>query len=189
MMVRQLFVLLIAILLTGVASAEDASAGAQCGSASAFAASVFDPQAPSGKEQDILASASGRPALTMTSRTASADDVNLIGDTLQTYRDGFNGRNLSAVKQVWPSLDSKRETKFKEVFEFFRKDSLTPHLGLSCATPGMAGDQASVRCFQTLAYSDKKGKCHHVQPVTVSIQMERGAQAWVIESMKAQDHK
>ena len=140
-------------------------------------------QVPVREDQRLVTGAASAPTLTMTARTASSEDTRLIGDALQSYRSAFNSSNLVAIKHAWPLVDDKREAKFKEVFEFFRKDSLTPNLALRCALPAVAGDQANVDCFQTLAYADKKGKCHEVQPAEVSIHMERVSQAWVIQGM------
>ncbi len=190
MICRIASVLMSGILLTAAAVAQEASSTAsQCGSSSSSVALFTDMQAPARSDQHIVTSAASVPMLTMTARSASSNDINLIGNTLQGYRSAFNGSNLVAVKQAWPSVDSKRQAKFKEVFEFFHKDSLTPNLALRCAVPTVAGNQANVNCFQTLAYSDKKGKCHQVQPAEISIHMERASESWVIEGMGAREQK
>ena len=177
-------VFIVGILLAAAAVAQEGSnTASQCGSSSAAVAPFTDMQVPVPGDQHLVTGAANVPTLTMTARTASSEDTRLIGDALQSYRSAFNGRNLAAVKQAWPAVDDKRQAKFKEVFEFFRKDSLTPNLALRCALPAVAGNQANVDCFQTLAYSDKKGKCHQVQPAEISIHMERASQTWVIQGM------
>ena len=181
-------VLMISILLPAAVIAQAGSSPAgQCGGPTASVALFTDIPAPASRDQHIVTGAVISPTLTMTARTASPEDIDLIGDALQSYRKAFNARNLVAVKQAWPSVDDKRQAKFKEVFEFFHKDSLTPNLGLRCAVPAVAGDQANVDCFQTLSYSDKKGKCHQVQPAEVSIHMEKASQSWVIQGMVARN--
>ena len=121
-------------------------------------------QSATRSDEHLVARVAGAPVLTVTARPTSSTDLNLIGEALQSYRSAFNSSSLVAVKQAWPSVDAKRQAKFKDVFEFFRKDSLTPNLALQCARPAVTGDHANVDCFQSLAYSDKKGKCHQVKP-------------------------
>src|SRR5580765_1446265 len=114
---RSASVLMIGILLTAAVAAQEANSTAtQCGNSSSSVALFTDMQAPAQKNQRIVNSAVGAPMLTMAARTASSEDINLIGDALQSYRSAFNGRNLVAVKQAWPSVDNKRQAKFKEVF-------------------------------------------------------------------------
>jgi len=186
MISRRVFVYVLGILLTGYVFGQKPNSGSQCGALS-VSASMFAPQASPPEGQRIVTSAASDPKLTMTARTGSGGDLSLIGETLQSYQRSFNGSNLNGVKQTWPSLDNKRERKFKEVFEFFGKNSFTPSLGFRCIVPTVVGEQANVSCLETLAYSDKKGKCHQVQPAQVTIHMERASDAWVIRNMAARD--
>ena len=117
-------------------------------------------------------------------RAASSEELDGMELTLQKYRTAFDNLSLQQMRQVWPSLDHRREVALKDVFKFLQGSSLTPNLGLACAPPTVSGDSAKVACRETLAYSDAKGKAKSAKPALVSISLKKQSNNWVVETMK-----
>jgi hypothetical protein len=120
-----------------------------------------------------------------TLRVASSEELDGMEQALETYQAAFENLSLPQVRQVWPTLDRRRETAFKEVFEVFRETSWTRKLGLTCATPMIGGETARVECEETLAYGAVKSKPTELGPERVAIVLRRQSSNWIVEDMKA----
>jgi hypothetical protein len=117
-------------------------------------------------------------------RAASTEELDGMELTLQKYQTAFENLSLPQIRQVWPGLDRRRESAFKDVFAYLRSSSAAPKLGFECAPPSVIGDSARVQCRETLAYSDTKGKTKEVKPAMVSILLRKQSNNWIVETMK-----
>ena len=117
-------------------------------------------------------------------RAASSEELGGMEQTLQNYRTAFDSLSLPQIRQVWPSLDRKRESALKDVFKFLKESKGAPNLGLECAPPTVVGDSAKVACRETFAYTDGKGRNKSAKPAMVSISLKKQSDNWVVETMK-----
>jgi hypothetical protein len=136
-------------------------------------------QAPQRIQVSLSAQLSATPL-----RVASSDELDGVEQALETYQAAFENLSLPQMRQIWPTLGSRREAAFKEVFEVFRETDWTRKLGLVCATPMIGGETISVECEETLTYGEPKGKPKEVGPNRVAIVLRRQASRWIVEDMK-----
>jgi hypothetical protein len=173
--------------LVGFCAAADGSQAAN-GDANSNASSqvrIFQATTDSAKLQTAVAQDEHNAKVSNTTvRTASREELDGMEMTLQKYRTAFDSLSLQQMRQVWPSLDHRREVALKDVFKFLQGSSLTPNLGLACAPPTVIGDSAKVACRETLAYSDAKGKAKSAKPALVSISLKKQSDNWVVETMR-----
>jgi len=173
--------------LVGFCAADDGSkaANTDANSNGSSQARIFQATTDSAKLQTAVAQDERNAKVSNTSvRTASSEELDGMELTLQKYRTAFDNLSLQQMRQVWPSLDHRREVALKDVFKFLQGSSLTPNLGLACAPPTVSGDSAKVACRETLAYSDAKGKAKSAKPALVSISLKKQSNNWVVETMK-----
>jgi hypothetical protein len=117
-------------------------------------------------------------------RLASSVEVDGMEKTLENYVAAFESLSLPQMRQVWPTLDRKHETAFKEVFASFRENSWRRRMDLACAIPNVVGDTANVECRETLTYGPPKGKTKEVGPVQIGIVLKGASGNWVVSDMK-----
>jgi len=117
-------------------------------------------------------------------RAASTAEVSGMEQTLQKYQSAFENLSLPQVREVWPTLDRRREGTFRDVFQTFRSTAWTRHLELQCAAPMVANERASLDCRETLAYGEAGSVLRHTGPVRVAILLKKQPSGWVLENMK-----
>jgi hypothetical protein len=176
-MVRMFEVLCVGIILLGPCAAENVASGTE----GSTRRQILQREQGSPAVQPVSASQHGATTL----RLASSEELDEMEQTLERYQAAFENLSLPQVRQVWPTLDRRRETAFKEVFEIFRETSWTRKLGLTCAPP-MVGEEITILdCEETLAYGDAKNKPKEVGPDRVAIVLRRQSNNWMVEDMKA----
>lgn len=175
------------IVLVGFCVAEDTSKApnADANLAAGAQPRIFQGAANSQKLQTAVAKDVRSAQVSNASiRAASSEELDGMELTLQKYRTAFDNLSLPQMRQVWPSLDHRRESALKDVFKFLQASSTAPNLALECAPPTVIGDSAKVACRETLAYSDAKGKAKAVKPAMVSISLKKQSDNWIVETMK-----
>jgi hypothetical protein len=178
-MLRVFEVLSVGMALLGSSVAENAASGS-------------DPSTQGTAHHQILQRAQGStiqlvPSSQLsatTSRRVSSEELDGMEQALERYQAVFENLSLMQLRQVWPTLDRRREAAFKEVFEVFRETSWTHKLELTCATPMIGVETTTVECEETLAYGDTNSKPKEVGPDRVAIVLRRQSSNWVVEDMK-----
>ena len=115
---------------------------------------------------------------------ASARELGGMELTLQQYRAAIENLSMVQVRQVWPSLDRRRETALKQAFDYLRAMSSKPKMGLESAPPAVIEEVTKLECRETLRYNDAKGKPQDVKPARVSISLRKQGDNWIVDTMK-----
>ena len=107
-------------------------------------------------------------------------DLRVIEEVLRSYKAAYEGKDLEALRTLWPSLADNQAKKLGEYFKFARsiQVDLQP-----IDPPRITGETASVTCRRVDQIVTVDGKKIKNETNTTLNLRKRGA-AWTIEAIR-----
>jgi serine/threonine-protein kinase len=107
-------------------------------------------------------------------------DLRMIGEVLRSYKAAYEGKDLGALKALWPNLAESQAKKLEEYFKFARsiQVDLQP-----VDPPRVAGETATVTCRrvdQVVTVDGKKMK----NETNTTLSLRKRGVSWTIEAIR-----
>jgi hypothetical protein len=157
---------------------EAAKRGAPADSRAAAEESAAQELVRQGRLAEAAAALKRAGSLYEAARLVERDRAAVLG-ALQRYRTALEGKDMGALKELWPTLAGAQEKIIRQSFQFTR----SMRVELQPQDVQLAGDQATVRCQRRdeMVSVDGQKAQTDTQPTFV---MRRKGESWLIETIR-----
>jgi hypothetical protein len=131
-----------------------------------------------GRVSEALAALERAGALYEAARSAERERSAVLG-TLQRYRAALEGKDIEALRELWPALAGAQERTIRDSFRFTR----SMRVELQVQEVKLAGDQATVRCERHDEMVSVDGQTARVDTRPIFV-LRRKGDAWSIEAIR-----
>jgi hypothetical protein len=157
---------------------EAAKRGAPADSRAAAEESAAQDLVRQGRLAEAAAALKRAASLYEAARLVERDRAAVLG-ALQRYRTALEGKDMGALKELWPTLAGAQEKIIRQSFQFTR----SMRVELQPQDVQLAGDQATVRCQRRDEMVSVDG--HKAQTDTLpTFVMRRKGESWLIETIR-----